>query len=104
MRREVLESVAYPEVRYESADVAVNTVAQGRYQVQMMGRLSLHGVTRPKQVEATLLVSEVVRLRGGRSLRLSDFRIRPVTALGGAIKLQDELEVKFDIVGLPEET
>jgi hypothetical protein len=33
---------------------------------------------------------------------MSDHRIRPVTALGGAIKLKDELSLSFDLVGLPE--
>ena len=30
---------------------------------------------------------------------MSDYRIRPVTALAGAIKLKDELKVTFDLVG-----
>ena len=43
-----------------------------------------------------------LRLRGECPLRLSDYRIRPVTALGGTIRLKDELKLSFDLVGLPE--
>ena len=39
-----------------------------------------------------------VRLTGESTLRLSDYRIRPVTALAGAIRLNDELRLVFDLV------
>ena len=60
-------------------------------------------MTLPHQIVAELLVfSDGLRLRGEDSLRMSDYRIRPVTALGGAIKLRDDLHLAFDIGGLPE--
>jgi hypothetical protein len=43
-----------------------------------------------------------VRLAGASRLLLSEYGIRPVTALGGAIKLKDELKVSFDLAGIPE--
>ena len=33
---------------------------------------------------------------------MSEFGIRPVTALGGTIKLKDELKLSFDLAALPE--
>jgi len=35
-------------------------------------------------------------------LNMSEYRIKPVTALGGSIKLKDELKVSFHIAGIPE--
>ena len=103
MRREVLEASAHPEVRFEVEDAAGETLARGRYRVRLNGRLTLHGVTQPHQVETELFVfDDGVRLRGQSLLRLSDFRIRPITALGGTIRLKDELKVAFDLAGLPE--
>jgi hypothetical protein len=49
-----------------------------------------------------LVFDEGVRLRGQSSLRMSDFRIQPVAALGGAIQLKDELKFAFDLAGFPE--
>jgi polyisoprenoid-binding protein YceI len=104
MRRDVLETATYPEIRYEAADVAGEEAAPGRYRLRMGGRLSLHGVTLPHPLDAELMVfDDGLRLRGESGLRLSDYRIRPVTALGGTIKLKDELRVSFDVAGLPEE-
>jgi polyisoprenoid-binding protein YceI len=103
MRSEVLEPARYPEIRFQSGDVRVAPTSQGRYQLSMGGRLSLHGVTLPHQIDAELLVfSDGLRLRGDGSLRMSEYRIKPVTALGGAIKLKDDLRLAFDIGALPE--
>jgi polyisoprenoid-binding protein YceI len=103
MRRDVLETPRYPEITYEAAKVAADLVGTGRYRLRIGGRLALHGVTRPHPVEAELLVfDDGLRLRGEATLRLSEYRIKPVTALGGTIRLQDELKLSFDLAGLPE--
>src|SRR5262249_5805997 len=54
MRGEVLETARCPEIRFQSAEVRVAPASQERYQLQIVGRLSLHGVTLPHQVVAEL--------------------------------------------------
>jgi hypothetical protein len=39
----------------------------------------------------------MLRAAGEFSVRQSDYEIRPVSALGGAVKLKDELKLSFDI-------
>jgi polyisoprenoid-binding protein YceI len=103
MRTEVLEPARYPEIRFHSTDVLVTPSSPGRYQLRMGGRLSLHGVTLPHEIDAELLVfSDGLRLRGEDSLRMSQYRIRPVTALGGAIQLKDDMRLEFDISAFSE--
>jgi polyisoprenoid-binding protein YceI len=103
LRGEVLEVTAYPEIGFVSADVSGAEVARGHYRVRIAGRLSLHGVTDPHAVNAeVLLFPDGVRVRGESVLRLSDYRIRPVTALGGTIRLRDEVKVSFNLAALPE--
>ena len=105
MRRDVLETDEYPEISYEAARVSADALAQGRYRLRLDGRLTLHGVSRPHPLDAELLVfTDGIRLQAESALRLSDYRIKPVTALGGTIRLKDELHLSFDIAGLPEET
>jgi polyisoprenoid-binding protein YceI len=99
MRREVLDTTAYPEIRFEAVEVAASRTAPNQYRLRISGPLSLHGTVHRETVEADLLVcDDGVRLKGEFPLRLSDYRIRPVTALGGAIRLQDQLRLSFDIV------
>jgi polyisoprenoid-binding protein YceI len=103
MRTAVLETATYPEVGYQADDVIADRTDAGRYRLRIAGRLTLHGVTHPHPVEAELVVfSDGVRLRGGAGLRLSDYRIKPVSAVGGTIRLKDDLRVTFDIAGMPE--
>jgi polyisoprenoid-binding protein YceI len=103
MRGEVLETATYPEITLRAGVVSVETITRGHYRVRLHGSLSLHGVTGDFHVDAELsILDDGIRLRGEFPLRLSDYRIKPVTALGGAIKLKDELKLSFDIAGLPE--
>jgi polyisoprenoid-binding protein YceI len=99
MRREVLETSAYPEVRFRGDQVSAGRVDGNTYRFRLTGALSLHGVTSPHAVDAeVLLYEDGLRLAGECPLRLSDYGIRPVTALGGAIRLRDQLRVSFDLV------
>jgi hypothetical protein len=103
MRREVLETAAFPEITYRPALESCEQTAAGHYRVCLAGPFSLHGVTRPLRVGAELtLFDDGVRLRGETSLRMSDHGIRPVTVLAGAIKLRDELKVAWDLGATPE--
>jgi polyisoprenoid-binding protein YceI len=105
MRRDVLQTATYPEITYSADGANYKEVARGQYRVRINGRLFLHGATRDHPVETELMVfDDGVRLRGGSQLRLSEFNIRPVTALAGTIKLKDELSVAFDVAGLPSES
>lgn len=103
MRREVLETSRFPEITYRASEVASEAIDRGRYRVRLEGPLSLHGVTRAHRVEVELrFLDDGLRLVGECPLRMSDFQVRPVTALGGAIRLKDDLRFSFDLAGLPE--
>jgi polyisoprenoid-binding protein YceI len=103
MRGEVLEITTYPEVRLELTVSASERVEPGRYRLRLGGSLALRGVSHPHRADADLRIfDDGVRLRGESSLRLSEYHIKPVTALGGAIRLKDDLKVSFDLAALPE--
>jgi len=100
MRGEVLETASYREVGFRGTDLSGEQVSVGRYRLRVDGQLSLHGVTNPHRVEAQLVIYEDgIRLSGESALRPSDYRIRPVSALGGGIRLKDHLQFSFDMVG-----
>lgn len=104
MRREVLEVAAYPEIRFEAEEISTAPVSTDRFRAGITGLLSLHGVTNREAIDAELLeYRDGVRLIGAFPLHLSAYRIRPVTALGGAIHLKDQLRVAFDLAAWKEE-
>jgi len=103
MIRDVLQVAAHPTITFEAVEIPVAPIAPGRSRLRINGRLSLHGVTRDHPVDAELQVlDDALRVLGECPLRLSDYRISPVTALGGTIRLKDELHLTFDIIGLRE--
>lgn len=98
MHEEVLEADAFPNVVYESSWGTASRTGEGQYWVALNGDLSLHGVTRPQPVSARVSVNgDALHAVGEFSLRQSDYEIRPVTALGGAVRIKDELKFSFDI-------
>jgi hypothetical protein len=103
MRQEVLQTSMFPDVHYEAGAVALQEVAAHQYRLRIEGRLSLHGVCGWQPADAVLqLYTDGIRMGGETGLALSEYRIRPVTALGGAIRLQDRLRVRFDLVAWKE--
>ena len=103
MWRDVLQVASHPTIAYQAAEVPVVPFAPGRSRLRIDGRLALHGVTRDHQAVAELqVIDDAIRVLGECSLRLSDFGIAPVSALGGTIRLQDEVRLSFDLIGLRE--
>jgi polyisoprenoid-binding protein YceI len=102
-QREVLESGEFPEVAFRGAAADVEKVEAGRYRMAMEGTLTLRGATRPYRGEAELtMFADGLRLRGEAGLRISEFGIAPVTALGGALRLKDAVKFVFDLAAVPE--
>ena len=70
MRREVLETVAYPEIQYRADEIVTATIAPDRYRLRIAGILSLHGVSNRDTLDAELQQYEDgVRLGGEFLLR-----------------------------------
>ena len=98
MHQEVLESDSFPDIVYECSRLSASKTGEGQYSLTLDGELTLHGVARTQPVSARVSVNgDVLRAMGDFSLRQSDYEIRPVSAVGGTIKLKDELKLSFDI-------
>jgi polyisoprenoid-binding protein YceI len=98
MHEEVLECDSYPEILYECTVASASKTGEGQYWVALHGQLSLHGVRRSHPVSARVtLAGDTLRAAGEFSVRQSDYEIKPVSAVGGAVKLKDDLKLSFDI-------
>jgi polyisoprenoid-binding protein YceI len=105
MRQEVLETTTYPEIAFESRQIKADKIADGWYRLQIAGQFHLHGVQRPDQLDAQLrIIGEEIRLSGRFTLSQSAYRIKQVSAVGGAIKVKDELTIDFELLGRKDPT
>jgi polyisoprenoid-binding protein YceI len=99
MNQRVLETAKYPEIEFASASVAVNQLGEARYQANLNGNLTLHGMTRPVTIPTQVtLMGDMLRASGEFPLLQSNFGIAPVSVAGGTLKLKDEIKFAFDIV------
>lgn len=103
MRRDVLDVQNYPEIKFDSTNVALSRLGPGRYRARLIGDLTLHGVTQKNVwISAEVTVSaEMLRAKGEYQLRQSDFRIKRVSVAGGTLKIKNELKCTFDICAKP---
>jgi polyisoprenoid-binding protein YceI len=98
MHEDVLESGACPEIVYECSKASASKTGEGQYWVVLDGELTLHRVTRSQPVSARVTLNgDSLRATGEFSVRQCEYEIRPVSAVGGTVKLKDELRLAFDI-------
>ena len=99
MNLDVLEIHKYPEIVFESSNVSVSKAGDGQYWVNLVGQLSLHGVTSSQPLAAHVaFLGDTLRAHGEFSLLQSMYKIKVVSIAGGALKLKDELQCSFDIL------
>ncbi len=87
---EVLDSGRFPEIVFRSA--GAEPAGPGSWRVQ--GNLTLHGQTRPVEVEVRETGGHYV---GSARFKQTEFDIKPVKVAGGSIRVKDEVRIEFDI-------
>jgi polyisoprenoid-binding protein YceI len=97
MNQDVLETSVYPEIVFESSQVAATKLGDDLYAANVTGNLALHGITRPEKISAQVSVTgDVLRAYGEFTLRQSDYGIKLVSVAGGTLKVKDEVKIAFD--------
>jgi polyisoprenoid-binding protein YceI len=89
LREKILDTGRHPTIRFRSTRVSGTAES-----FSIQGDLTIVGVTQPVTVQGSLAGD---RLRGSASVMQTRWGIRPYSALFGALKIGDEVEVRFDI-------
>ena len=98
MHEQVLEDSRFPEIIYDCASAAARPIGSGQFKVALNGQLTLHGVTFPQAITATLSATDsLLRASGEFTVRQTDYNVKPVTIAGSMLKVKDELKCTFDI-------
>ncbi len=94
----VLECNTFPSIIFKSNQVA----AKNNETHTITGDLNLHGVNKTLPIEVQIQHSDKkIEATGEFKLKQTDFNIKPPSALGGTIKVKDELKITFHIVAHP---
>lgn len=96
----VLDVRQYPTITFRSNRISLVNKAADRLTLNITGDLTLHGTTRPvtTRVEVTLK-DTALTATGTAKIRQTDFGMTPVTAGGGTVRVKDEVDVVFRVVG-----
>jgi polyisoprenoid-binding protein YceI len=93
----VLDVARFPEIRFASKSVTGRVLGSGGYAVDVVGELTLHGVTRPLTVPLKIEVKgESLLAQGEATLRQKDFGMEPVS-VAGVVNVKNELKLTFRI-------
>jgi len=95
----VLDVARFPTICFRSRQVSGRKTAEGVYELQVVGELSLHGVARAVTVPVRVELSGGTLTASGKTtLAQRAFGIEPVSAGGGTVKVKNELAVEFRVV------
>jgi polyisoprenoid-binding protein YceI len=96
---QVLDVARFPEIHFKSKKVTGRALSAGGYELTLVGELSLHGMTQEitLPVKATL-DGHTLTASGKAILRHDQFGMKPVSAGGGTVKVDNEIDVDFEIV------
>jgi polyisoprenoid-binding protein YceI len=93
----LLDGVQYPEVLLQSERLQ-KTATGLQAQVRVTVRDQVRSLVVPLTYE---LAGEELRAQGQLALKHSDLGLTPFSALGGAMRVQDEIQVKFRFLARP---
>jgi polyisoprenoid-binding protein YceI len=100
MRDEVLETRKYPEIVFESHNISLSRIGDGRYRARVIGDLTLHGVTQKNVwLDGEVKTSHPgeLRVKGQCPIKQTDYSIKPVSIAGGTLKIKNEVKCSFDV-------
>jgi len=100
VREIVLQPAQYPEIVFQSASVVAKPAGAGEYELQIVGDLTLHGVTKRLTIPSKLkLEGENIRATGEFKIDRDDFNVKATSAVHGLVRVKDTVRLEFDIVG-----
>ncbi|WP_113704145.1 YceI family protein [Nonomuraea lactucae] len=95
IREKILDTRRHPTITFRSTRVEGSAES-----FRVEGDVTILGVTRPVVVRGAL---DEGRVRGSAAIVQTRWGIRPYSALFGALKLSDEVGVRFDVALVPSD-
>ncbi len=96
--RKALLADKNPDIVFSLGSYAVETSSTGRREIVGKGELTVAGVTKPQTIRAVIREDEdALLLDGEQALLMTDFGVKPPTALLGTVKAADRIVVKFHL-------
>lgn len=95
-----LKMKSFPNITFNILSDKVNTTNKTGFEGTVTGNLMIAGVTKSISipVNVTYLVNNMIKIAGDIPLTMTEFGIKPPTAMLGMIKSGDEIHVAFVLI------
>jgi len=98
-----MESDKFPVIRFELTGVTPKEAGPERADVELAGKMIIHGVTRDVVVPAKVRrVENGLRLTSEFPLNLKDYQIGGLSKMLGMLKMGEDIEVHVDLAFAPQ--
>lgn len=95
---EAFNAEKYPVINFKLSEVSALEINGEKIAVTLSGNLTMAGVTRKIQIRSTGVNSKTgtYDFRGSVSLKMTDFNMKPPTAMMGMMKVGNVITLKYD--------
>lgn len=89
----------FPKVTYQLTTATVTMIQDNKYAIQTTGLLSIAGKTQTISMKVMALVNadRSISCHGTQKLMLTDYGIEPPSFMLGAMKVGNDLQIRFDL-------
>lgn len=96
---DALKSDDHPNIIYRLSSISsIKNKGQNNYQAVLDGSLDIAGVKKPIQIDVSLKKSNnIITIKGTKSVKMTDFNVKPPKALLGTLKTGDEITIIFNL-------
>jgi polyisoprenoid-binding protein YceI len=96
---DAFEAKKFPNIVFQLTDVVFTKVTEKESEVTLTGNLTLHGESKKFSIKSIAKITKAgdYQLKGSVPLKMTEFKMKPPTALMGTIKTGDAVTVKFDV-------
>jgi polyisoprenoid-binding protein YceI len=98
-----LKTDTYAEIVYQLVSATATAGEGGKYALATQGRVTIAGVTKDvvQTVAAERLPNGTIRFTGSQPLLMSEFGMKPPTAMFGALRTGNRVVVNFELIVKP---
>ncbi len=96
---DALKGEEHPYITFKMVSIKSLTKSATGYTIKVNGELTIAGVTKNVDINGTVAVKEKGKLyiETSKAIKMTDFGIEPPTAMMGAMKVGDDITIKFKL-------
>lgn len=94
---ETLQAKDHPDITFKLNKINTLPSSNNGYSMTTIGTLTIAGVSREEMINVKVKVeNNLISFSGSKKLKMSDYKIKPPTAMLGMLSTGDDLVISFD--------